>query len=265
MQNSNIAGIRKYIVYFLFLFLSGLLTVVDYFSNRSLSNYIPEQVALISNFQLSDRFFQNDLLNFTTNKANLVAENIRLKEELTGLRVLYLENRDLQDNIESYEDLIKNISDFELTYYATSLILKNSTDEYLITGGRNYNFVPGDLVINETGYVVGYLGEVFNDYSILESLDSINFSFRVLDENNNIFEINSNGTQLIVNSLNASSISRVGKVYSDINFGHIGKFPFLDLEQSEQLVVNNKLTVIVEIEDTLSFQSKLFIPKEKWG
>ena len=263
MQNSNIAGIRKYIVYFLFLFLSGLLTVVDYFSNRSLSNYIPEQVTLISNFQLSDRFFQNDLLNFTTNKANLVAENIRLKEELTGLRVLYLENRDLQDNIESYEDLIKNISDFELTYYATSLILKNSTDEYLITGGRNYNFVPGDLVINETGYVVGYLGEVFNDYSILESLDSINFSFRVLDENNNIFEINSNGTQLIVNSLNASSISRVGKVYSDINFGHIGKFPFLDLEQSEQLVVNNKLTVIVEIEDTLSFQSKLFIPKEK--
>lgn len=265
MQNSNIAGIRKYIVYFLFLFLSGLLTVVDYFSNRSLSNYIPEQVTLISNFQLSDRFFQNDLLSFTTNKANLVAENIRLKEELTGLRVLYLENRDLQDNIESYEDLIKNISDFELTYYATSLILKNSTDEYLITGGRNYNFVPGDLVINETGYVVGYLGEVFNDYSILESLDSINFSFRVLDENNNIFEINSNGTQLIVNSLNASSISRVGKVYSDINFGHIGKFPFLDLEQSEQLVVNNKLTVIVEIEDTLSFQSKLFIPKEKWG
>ena len=264
MQNSNIAGIRKYIVYFLFLFLSGLLTVVDYFSNRSLSNYIPEQVNLISNFQLSDRFFQNDLLNFTTNKANLVAENIRLKEELTGLRVLYLENRDLQDNIESYEDLIKNISDFELTYYATSLILKNSTDEYLITGGRNYNFVPGDLVINETGYVVGYLGEVFNDYSILESLDSINFSFRVLDENNNIFEINSNGTQLIVNSLNASSISRVGKVYSDINFGHIGKFPFLDLEQYEQLVVNNKLTVLVEIEDKLSFQSKLFIPKEKW-
>ena len=128
------------------------MTVVDYFSNRSLSNYIPEQVALISNFQLSDRFFQNDLLNFTTNKANLVAENIRLKEELTGLRVLYLENLDLQDNIESYEDLIKNISDFELTYYATSLILKNSTDEYLITGGRNYNFVPGDLVINETIY-----------------------------------------------------------------------------------------------------------------
>jgi hypothetical protein len=30
------------------------------------------------------------------------------------------------------------------------------------------------------------------------------------------------------------------------------------------LVVNNKLTVLVEIEDKLSFQSKLFIPKEKW-
>ena len=44
MQSSQPVGIRKYIIYFLFLFLSGLLTVVDYFSNKSLSNYIPNQI-----------------------------------------------------------------------------------------------------------------------------------------------------------------------------------------------------------------------------
>jgi len=263
MQSSQIVGVRKYVVYFLFIFLSGLLSAVDYFSNKTLSNFIPAQVSLISNFQIPDRLLQNEFSSLSSSRADLVAENIRLKEELYNLRVLYVENQELQDNIESYEILIQNISDFELTYYATSLILKNSTDEYLISGGRDYNFEPGDLVINEIGYVVGYLGEVFNDYSILESFNSTNFTFRALDENNNIFEINSNGKEIIFSSLEATLNSKVGMVYSDITFGHIDQFPIFDLEPYEQTRLNNKFTVVVPIKKTLTFQSKLFIPKNK--
>ena len=125
MQSTQAVGIRKYVIYFLFLFLSGLLTAVDYFSNKSLSNYIPNQVNLISSFQIPDRILQNELINLSSSKADIVAENIRLKEELVDLRLLYKENQDLKDDIESYDVLIKNISDFELTYYATSLVLKN--------------------------------------------------------------------------------------------------------------------------------------------
>tara|TARA_Y100000741_G_scaffold306351_1_gene248791 strand:- start:450 stop:1241 length:792 start_codon:yes stop_codon:yes gene_type:complete len=263
MQSSELVGIRKYIIYFLFLFLSGLLTVVDYFSDKSLSNYIPNQINFISSIELSDRFQQYELIDLYSNKADIVAENIRLKEELVDLRLLYIENQDLRGDIQSYEVLIKNISNFELTYYRTSLILKNLTDEYLISGGRDNNFEPGDIVINEKGYIVGYLGEVFNDYSILESLDSTNFNFRALDENNNSYETYSNGRELIVSSSGLSNNTKVGIIYSDIIFGHIGKFPFLDLNIYEQKVSNNKLTVLVEIKDTLSFQTKLFIPKEK--
>lgn len=263
MQSYQAVGIRKYVVYFLFIFLSGLLSVVDYFSNKTLSNFIPDQVNLISNFQISDRLLQNEFSYLSSSRANLVAENIRLKEELTNLRVLYVENQELQDNIESYEDLIKNISNFELTYYATSLILKNSTDEYLISGGRDYNFEPGDLVINESGYIVGYLGEVFNDYSILESFNSTNFNFRALDKNNNVFEVNSNGKDLIFSSLESSLDSKVSTLFSDITFGHISKFPLFDLEPYEQTKLNNKYTVIVPVDEMLTFQSKLFIPKSK--
>ena len=263
MQSSQVFGVRKYVVYFLFIFLSGLLSVVDYFSNKTLSNFIPDQLTLISNFQVPDRLLQNEFSNLSSSKADLVAENIRLKEELTNLRVLYIENQELQDNIDSYEDLVKNISDFELTYYATSLILKNSTDEYLISGGRDYNFEPGDLVIDETGYIVGYLGEVFNDYSILESFNSTNFNFRALDENNNVFEVNSNGKELIFNSLEPILNTKISVLFSDITFGHISKFPIFDLEPYEQTKLNNKFTVIVPIEDMLTFQSKLFIPKSK--
>jgi len=263
MQNSQVVGIRKYVVYFLFIFLSGLLSVVDYFSNKTLSNFIPDQVNLISKIQIPDRLLQNEFSSLSSSRADLVAENIRLKEELINLRVLYVENQKLNDNIESYEDLISNITDFELTYYATSLILKNSTDEYLITGGRDYNFEPGDIVINETGYIVGYLGEVFNDYSILESFNSTNFNFRALDENNNVFEVNSNGKELIFNSLEPILNTKISVLFSDITFGHISKFPIFDLEPYEQTKLNNKFTVIVPIEDMLTFQSKLFIPKSK--
>ena len=263
MQSSQVFGVRKYVVYFLFIFLSGLLSVVDFFSNKTLSNFIPDQLTLISNFQVPDRLLQNEFSNLSSSKADLVAENIRLKEELTNLRVLYIENQELQDNIDSYEDLVKNISDFELTYYATSLILKNSTDEYLISGGRDYNFEPGDLVIDETGYIVGYLGEVFNDYSILESFNSTNFNFRVLDENNNVFEVSSNGKELVFSSLESTLNSKVSILYSDITFGHISKFPLFNLEPYEQSKLNNKLTVTVPIEEMITFQSKLFIPKNK--
>ena len=263
MQSSQVVGVRKYVVYFLFIFLSGLLSVVDYFSNKTLSNFIPDQVNLISNFQIPERVLQNEFSNLSSTRADLVAENIRLKEELNDLRVLYVENQELQENIDSYKELIKNVSDFELTYYATSLILKNSTDEYLISGGRDYNFDPGDLVINEKGYIIGYLREVFNDYSILESFNSTNFNFRAIDENNNIFEVNSNGKELIFNSLESSLNSRINTLFSDITFGHISKFPLINLELYEQTKLNNKLTVIVPIEERLTFQSKLFIPKNK--
>ena len=75
-------------------------------------------------------FLQNEIFNLSSNKADIVAENIRLKEELIDLRLLYLENQDLKEDIESYQALIENISDFELKYYESGLILKNSTDEY---------------------------------------------------------------------------------------------------------------------------------------
>ena len=118
-------------------------------------------------------------------------------------------------------------------------------------------------MIDEIGYIVGYLGEVFNDYSILESFNSTNFNFRAIDENNNVFEVSSNGKELIFSSLDSILNSKVSILFSDITFGHISKYPLFDLEPYEQTKFNNKFTVIVPIQETLTFQSKLFIPKSK--
>ena len=59
------------------------------------------------------------------------------------------------------------------------------------------------------------------------------------------------------------NLSSHGILFSDITFGHISKFPLFDLEPYEQTKINNKFTVIAPIEDMLTFQSKLFIPKNK--
>ena len=79
MKSFQVVGIRKYVVYFLFIFLSGLLSAVDYFSNKTLSNFIPQQVNLISNFQIPERLMQNE---FSNNKAEIEKTCQRIQEYL---------------------------------------------------------------------------------------------------------------------------------------------------------------------------------------
>lgn len=265
MLNFNKVGIRKYITYILFLFLSFLLLTVDFFSNKSLSNFIPNQFEIISKFEFSQDLLNNPIYEIFSRKDRLISENLRLKNELIDLRKLYIENQELEDKILSYDNLIENIVRFDIKYISTSLIVKNLTDELLISGGRNQNFNPGDVVINEFGFVVGYLGEVFNDYSILESFNSPNFSINAIDKNNNIYRVTSNGDELFVNSISEIvNKELIEIIYSDITFDHIGKFPILDLSQYPQEFVNNKLSIKAKINKVLTFQNLLFIPVEKW-
>ena len=59
----------------------------------------------------------------------------------------------------------------------------------------------GDLVINEKGFVVGYLREVFYSYSILESPYSSDFNLEVMDKYNNTYLITSNGSEMFISSV----------------------------------------------------------------
>ena len=56
MQSSQVVGVRKYVVYFLFIFLSGLLSAVDYFSNKTFLSFgiVPALLYYSVNFELED-------------------------------------------------------------------------------------------------------------------------------------------------------------------------------------------------------------------
>ena len=264
MQRTEALPKRSYILYILFILLSSLLILIDYFSNKELSSYFPNSV--IFEFEIENNDFAI-LQRFDTlfvQRAQLVSENIRLEQEVQDLRNLEIENKELQLQIESYESIstVNNIQNFELL--TSGFITKNLNLEYLIYGGSNQQLTVGDLVIDEKGFVVGYLREVFYSYSILESPYSSNFNLEVMDKYNNTYLITSNGSEMIISSVSLDNYKDdIDFLYTDISFNHSGKFPVVDTRLINFEFQNNQINSVIEILGKFTFNTKLYIPKFK--
>ena len=201
MQSTEALPKRSYILYILFILLSSLLILIDYFSNKELSSYFPNSVNFEFEIENSDFTFIQRFDTLFEQRAQLVSENIRLEQEVQDLRSLEIVNQELQLQLESYEAIssVSNIQNFELL--SSGFITKNLNLEYLIYGGTNQQLQEGDLVINEKGFVIGYLREVFYSYSILESPYSSDFNLEVMDKYNNTYLITSNGSEMFISSI----------------------------------------------------------------
>ena len=121
------------------------------------------------------------------------------------------------------------------------------------------------MVINEKGFVVGYLREVFYSYSILESPYSSDFNLEVMDKYNNTYLITSNGSEMFISSILLDNFKNdIDFLYTDISFNHSGKFPVVDTRLINFEYQNNQINAVVEILENFTFNTKLFIPKFKW-
>ena len=264
MQNTEALPKRSYILYILFILLSSLLILIDYFSDKELSSYFPNSVNFEFEIENNDSSVFQRLNTLFRPRAQLVSENIRLEKEVQDLRNLEIENLELQLQIESYESIssISNIKNFELL--TSGFITKNLNLEYLIYGGTNQQLKLGDLVINEKGFVVGYLREVFYSYSILESPYSSDFNLQVMDKYNNTYLITSNGSEIIISSILLDNYKDdIGFLYTDISFNHSGKFPVVDTRLINFELQNNQINSVVKISEKFTYNTKLFIPKFK--
>ena len=264
MQSTEALPKRKYILYILFVLLSSLLILIDYFSNKELSSYFPNSVNFQFEIENSDFTFIQRFNTLFEQRAQLVSENIRLEQEVQDLRSLEIVNQDLQLQLESYEAIstLSNIKNFELL--SSGFITKNLNLEYLIYGGTNQQLEVGDLVINEKGFVVGYLREVFYSYSILESPYSSDFNLEVMDKYNNTYLITSNGSEMFISSILLDNYKDdIDFLYTDISFNHSGKFPVVDTRLINFQFQNNQINASVKFLDSFTFNTKLFIPKFK--
>ena len=264
MQSTEALPKRSYILYILFILLSSLLILIDYFSNKELSSYFPNSVDFEFEIENSDFTFIQRFNTLFEQRAQLVSENIRLEQEIQDLRSLEILNKELQLQLESYEEIstVSNIQNFELL--SSGFITKNLNLEYLIYGGTNQQLEVGDLVINEKGFVVGYLREVFYSYSILESPYSSDFNLEVMDKYNNTYLITSNGSEMFISSILLDNYKDdIDFLYTDISFNHSGKFPVVDTRLINFEFQNNQINASVKFLDSFTFNSKLFIPKFK--
>ena len=264
MQSTEALPKRSYILYILFILLSSLLILIDYFSNKELSSYFPNSVNFEFEIENSDFTFIQKFNTLFEQRAQLVSENIRLEQEVQDLRSLEIMNQELQLQLESYEAIssVSNIQNFELL--SSGFITKNLNLEYLIYGGTNQQLKEGDLVINEKGFVVGYLREVFYSYSILESPYSSDFNLEVMDKYNNTYLITSNGSEMFISSIVLDNYKDdIDFLYTDISFNHSGKFPVVDTRLINFEFQNNQINASVKFLDSFTFNTKLFIPKFK--
>ena len=264
MQSTEALPKRSYILYILFILLSSLLILIDYFSNKELSSYFPNSVNFEFEIENSDFTFIQRFDTLFEQRAQLVSENIRLEQEVQDLRSLEIVNQELQLQLESYEAIstVSNTQNFELL--STGFITKNLNLEYLIYGGTNQQLEVGDLVINEKGFVVGYLREVFYSYSILESPYSTDFNLEVMDKYNNTYLITSNGSEMFISSILLDNYKDdIDFLYTDISFNHSGKFPVVDTRLINFEFQNNQINASVKFLDSFTFNTKLFIPKFK--
>ena len=264
MQSTEALPKRSYILYILFILLSSLLILIDYFSNKELSSYFPNSVNFEFEIENSDFTFIQRFNTLFEQRAQLVSENIRLEQEVQDLRSLEIVNQELQLKLESYEAIstASNIQNFELL--SSGFITKNLNLEYLIYGGTNQQLEVGDLVINEKGFVVGYLSEVFYSYSILESPYSSDFNLEVMDKYNNTYLITSNGSEMFISSILLDNYKDdIDFLYTDISFNHSGKFPVVDTRLINFEFQNNQINASVKFLDSFTFNTKLFIPKFK--
>lgn len=264
MQSTEALPKRSYILYILFILLSSLLILIDYFSNKELSSYFPNSVNFEFEIENSDFIFMQRFNSLFEQRAQLVSENIRLEQEVQDLRSLEIVNQDLQLQLESYEAIstVSNIQNFELL--SSGFITKNLNLEYLIYGGTNQQLEVGDLVINEKGFVVGYLREVFYSYSILESPYSSDFNLEVMDKYNNTYLITSNGSEMFISSILLDNYKDdIDFLYTDISFNHSGKFPVVDTRLINFEFQNNQINASIKFLDSFTFNTKLFIPKFK--
>lgn len=264
MQSTEALPKRSYILYILFILLSSLLILIDYFSDKELSSYFPNSVNFEFEIENSDFTFIQRFNTLFEQRAQLVSENIRLEQEVQDLRSLEIVNQELQLQLESYEAIstVSNIQNFELL--SSGFITKNLNLEYLIYGGTNQQLEVGDLVINEKGFVVGYLREVFYSYSILESPYSSDFNLEVMDKYNNTYLITSNGSEMFISSILIDNYKDdIDFLYTDISFNHSGKFPVVDTTLINFEFQNNQINASVKFLDSFTFNTKLFIPKFK--
>jgi len=255
-RNRNIS-IRKYVIPIIVIFIFCLIMIIDVFSGYTTLNNISD-ILYFDSFNLN---FDLNSIKVISPKAALINENLRLEREIIKLRSTEEKYIELQNLIKEYEK-ISIITDNFVKLVSSKVIFINSANQYILNGGYNEGFFVNDLVIDSSGNIIGYLSEVNKNFSILEPSSSKNFNLFLMDENNNEYFVTSFGDKLSVElTKQESKLLNNFTLYSDPNFGHIGKFRFIKVDNYD-VDSNEGDTYLVEnLDFKITSNLNLFVVK----
>lgn len=258
MLNSRKFLLRKYVILIIFILIFSLLMVIDFFSD----NFIPTALSQFLDLEKINFEYDQNFFKILLTKSNLINENLRLEKEVTKLRSVEIEKKDLEKLLVSYENLSKTTNNNLFKYIETRVVLINSSKQFVVNGGFNENFSKNDLLVDEYGWIYGYIAEVRNTYSILETLNSKNFSLTVIDEVNNKYFVSSTGNDLLIEltEKNEQSSNNLN-LFTDPSLGALGRFKLLSIDN---YVINSKVGDVFLIKNfkfSLTSNVPLFVVK----
>jgi cell shape-determining protein MreC len=262
MRDANLT-VRNYIIYIIFVFFSFSLMVLDFFSNQEISTTISKRINFLVpsdiNFNEYFEFFNSDL--FQT-RNNLINENVRLKNEILELRELRVENDLLKEELESNQNLIESVDVFNYFYIKTSPFMRNQENHYLVSGGYDKNFVKNDIVVNEDGFVIGFVDKIFQNHSEVIFIYDSAFSMPAIDKFGNEYLVENNGEELLIYTTSVNELtSNIDFIFTDSKFGQPSRFPILSLNEINVTVDENKISTSLEIEDVNFSFTDIYVVK----
>ena len=231
--------------YIVFLFYHGFRL---FFKPRNIFNYFKK-----------NEFFDTEL--FQT-RNNLINENIRLKNEVLELRKLKIENDLLKEELDANKNLIESVDSTNYFYIKTTAFIKNNENKYLVSGGYDKNFEKNDIVINEEGFVVGFVDKIFQNHSEIVFLDDVDFSMPGLDRFGNEYLIQNNGSQLSVYTTSVNELTaNIDFIFTASIFDQPGRFPIVSLSDAKITVDDNKISSNIDIEEISFTFTDIYIVK----
>ena len=262
MKNENLT-VRNYIIYVIFVLFSFSIMVLDYFSNQEISSTISKRMNFLipSNVNFSEyiEFFDNDL--FQT-RNSLINENIRLKNEVLELRQLKIENDLLKDELDSNKNLIESVDSSNYFYVKTTPFIKNNESKFLVSGGYDQNFMKGDIVVNDEGFVIGFIDKIFQNHSEIIFLTDSDFSMPGLDRFGNEYLVQNNGSEILVyTTLVRELSSNIDFIFTDTRFDQPSRFPIVSLTDAKITTDDNKISSTLEINNASFSFTDMYIVK----
>ena len=122
--------------------------------------------------------------------------------------------------------------------------------------------MKGDIVINDEGFVIGFVDKIFQNHSEIIFLTDSDFSMPGLDRFGNEYLVQNNGSEILVyTTLVRELSSNIDFIFTDTRFDQPSRFPIVSLTDAKITTDDNKISSTLEINNASFSFTDMYIVK----